>query len=123
MASHFVALCFDATDPLRLARFWAGLLCWEMADAAEDGIALLPSDDTGFKIRFLPTDKLKVGQNRNSFRSDEHVAGGPAADGGEGTSTRRPAHGHRSTRRRGPCCTRRPGGQRILRHRAGQQLP
>jgi hypothetical protein len=63
MASHFVALCFDANDPLRLARFWAGVLCWEMADAAEDGIALLPSDDTGFKIRFLPTDKLKVGQN------------------------------------------------------------
>ena len=67
MASHFVALCFDANDPLRLARFWAGLLCWEMADAAEDGIALLPSDDTGFKIRFLPTDKLKVGQNRIHF--------------------------------------------------------
>ena len=64
MASHFVALCFDANDPLRLARFWAGVLCGEMADAAEDGIALLPSDDTGFKIRFLPTDKLKVGQNR-----------------------------------------------------------
>jgi hypothetical protein len=67
MASHFVALCFDANDPLRLARFWAGVLCWEMADAAEDGIALLPSDDTGFKIRFLPTDKLKVGQNRIHF--------------------------------------------------------
>jgi hypothetical protein len=67
MASHFVALCFDANDPLRLARFWAGVLCWDMADAAEDGIALLPSDDTGFKIRFLPTDKLKVGQNRIHF--------------------------------------------------------
>ena len=67
MASHFVALCFDANYPVRLARFWAGVLCWEMADAAEDGIALLPSDDTGFKIRFLPTDKLKVGQNRIHF--------------------------------------------------------
>jgi hypothetical protein len=67
MASHFVALCFDANDPLRLARFWAGVLCGEMTDAAEDGIALLPSDDTGFKIRFLPTDKLKVGQNRIHF--------------------------------------------------------
>jgi hypothetical protein len=67
MASHFVALCFDANDPLRLARFWAGVLCGEMTDAAEDGIALLPSDDTGFKIRFLPTDKLKVGRNRIHF--------------------------------------------------------
>ena len=67
MASHLVALCFDAIDPLRLARFWAGVLGWEIANATEDGIALLPSDDTGFKIRFLPTEKLKVGQNRIHF--------------------------------------------------------
>ena len=32
MTSHLVALCFDANDPLRLARFWAGVLGWEMAD-------------------------------------------------------------------------------------------
>jgi Glyoxalase-like domain len=49
MTCHLLALCFDANDPLRLARFWAGVLGWEMADDPQDGIALLPSDDTGFR--------------------------------------------------------------------------
>ena len=53
MTCHLFALCFDANDPLRLARFWAGVLGWTMADDAHNGVALLPSDDTGFRIRFL----------------------------------------------------------------------
>ena len=64
MPSHLVALCFDANDPRRLARFWAAVLGWEMADDPDDGIGLLPSDDTGFRIRFLPTLDPKVGQNQ-----------------------------------------------------------
>ena len=67
MTCHLVALCFDANDPLRLARFWAGVLGWEMADNPQDGIALLPSDDTGFRIRFLPTQEQKAGQNQMHF--------------------------------------------------------
>jgi predicted enzyme related to lactoylglutathione lyase len=67
MPCRLVALSFDANDPLRLARFWAGLLGWEMADESHDGIALLPSDDTGFRIRFLPTQEQKAGQNRMHF--------------------------------------------------------
>jgi predicted enzyme related to lactoylglutathione lyase len=69
MTSHLHALCFDANDPLRLARFWAGVLGWEVADDSDDGIgiALLPSDDTGFRIRFLPTQEQKAGQNRMHF--------------------------------------------------------
>ena len=67
MTSHLLALCFDANDPLRLARFWAGVLGWEMADDPHDGIALLPSDDTGFRIRFLPTQEQKAGQNQMHF--------------------------------------------------------
>jgi hypothetical protein len=31
MTCHLEALCVDAIDPLRLARFWAGVLGWEMA--------------------------------------------------------------------------------------------
>ena len=62
MTSDLFALCFDANDPLRLAPFWAGVLGWEMADDSDDGIALLPSDDTGFRIRFLSTQEQKVGQ-------------------------------------------------------------
>ena len=55
MTCHLFALCFDANDPPRLARFWAGVLGWEMAGDPRDGIALLPSDDTGFRIRFVPS--------------------------------------------------------------------
>ena len=55
MTCHLFALCFDANDPPRLARFWAGVLGWEMAGDPRDGIALLPGDDTGFRIRFVPS--------------------------------------------------------------------
>jgi hypothetical protein len=60
------ALCWDATDPLRLARFWGGILGRELADDADKhaGVALLPSDDTSFRIRFQPTQEPRVGRNQ-----------------------------------------------------------
>ncbi|HST83773.1 MAG TPA: VOC family protein [Kineosporiaceae bacterium] len=64
MTSQLMALCVDAHDPLGLARFCSGVLGWEMLEDAEDEIALLPADDTGFRIRFLPTQEQKRGQNR-----------------------------------------------------------
>ena len=67
MTSHLHALCFDANDPTRLARFWSGVLGWEMADDPDAGIVLLPSDDTGFRIRFLPTQDRKAGPNQMHF--------------------------------------------------------
>ena len=67
MTSRLVALCIDANHPLRLARFWSGLLGWEMAGDLEGGIALLPPDDTGFLIRFPPTQRQKAGQNQMHF--------------------------------------------------------
>ncbi|MEP7035520.1 MAG: VOC family protein [Dermatophilaceae bacterium] len=63
MTCHLVALCFDANDPLRLARFWAGVLGWQLAEDRREGIAILPSDDTGFQIRFLQTSERKSCQN------------------------------------------------------------
>ena len=63
MTLQLHALCWDANDPLRLARFWGGILGRELADDA-DGVALLPNDDTGFRIRFQPTQEPKVGQNQ-----------------------------------------------------------
>ncbi|MFI6505451.1 VOC family protein [Nonomuraea typhae] len=67
MTSQLVALSFDANDPPRLARFWAGLLGWEMADDPGEGITLLPGDDTGFRLRFVPSQEEKTGQNQIHF--------------------------------------------------------
>jgi catechol 2,3-dioxygenase-like lactoylglutathione lyase family enzyme len=61
MAASLVALCWDAIDPPVLARFWAGVLGCKVAD---DGVTLLPDDDTGFGIRFLPTEEPKTGPNQ-----------------------------------------------------------
>jgi catechol 2,3-dioxygenase-like lactoylglutathione lyase family enzyme len=67
MASNLVALCFDALDPAGLARFWSGVLGWEVADDPQDGVTLLPADDTGFRLRFVPTDEPKAGPNQMHF--------------------------------------------------------
>src|SRR5450631_4079817 len=42
MTSRLVALCFDARDPLRLARFWAAALGWEVDGESHDEIGLVP---------------------------------------------------------------------------------
>ncbi|MEU4776406.1 VOC family protein [Micromonospora sp. NPDC023633] len=67
MTCQLFALSFDASEPLSLARFWSGVLGWDLADEPHDGVTLLPSDDTGFRLRFLPTRSRKVGQNRMHF--------------------------------------------------------
>jgi len=65
MASDLIALTVDATDPADLARFWAGVLGWEPASA--EPTSLVPSDDTGFRIRFRPTARPKTIANRIHF--------------------------------------------------------
>jgi predicted enzyme related to lactoylglutathione lyase len=67
MTSQLDALCFDADDAPRLARFWAGFLGWETEDDVHDGIALRPTDDTGFRLRFVPSQEQKAGQNQIHF--------------------------------------------------------
>lgn len=64
MTARLVALCFDANDPLGLARFWAGALRWEIDGETGDEIGLVPSDDTSFGIVFRPVSESKVGRNR-----------------------------------------------------------
>ncbi|MEU8431528.1 VOC family protein [Streptomyces sp. NPDC029216] len=67
MTSQLFAICFNATRPSDLARFWSGLLGWELADGADDGLAILPPDAAGFRIRFLPGQEPKTGPNQAHF--------------------------------------------------------
>lgn len=67
MTCQVFALCFEATEPRRLARFWSGVLGWESVDDAEDGSTLLPDADAGFRLRFVESHEPKVHQNRAHF--------------------------------------------------------
>ena len=67
MTCRIVSLCFDANDPHALAHFWAGVLERELIDDALGGVVLRPDDDTGFDIRFLPTQQPKLGSNQMHF--------------------------------------------------------
>ncbi|MFJ9742898.1 VOC family protein [Streptomyces sp. NPDC101166] len=67
MTSQLFAICFNATRPSDLARFWSGVLGWELADGPDDDIAILPPDPAGFRVLFLPSQEPKTGQNRAHF--------------------------------------------------------
>jgi len=64
MTSRLVALCFDAHDPLPLARFWSEALRWEINDENGDEIELVPTDSTRLRVIFLRVPDKKVGRNR-----------------------------------------------------------
>ncbi len=64
MTSRLIALTFDANDPLRLARFWAEALHWEVDDETEAEIVLVPTDGTRFRIEFAAVPEPKAGKNR-----------------------------------------------------------
>jgi hypothetical protein len=61
MTCHLFAVSFDAGEPLRLARFWAGLLGREVVEDA-GGALLLPGEDTQLGLRFVPSRAQEVGQ-------------------------------------------------------------
>ena len=67
MVCRLVALSWDALDPLRLAQFWGTLLDWPVTVLDNGAVGLWPADDTGFVIRFAPTDRAKTGKNRVHF--------------------------------------------------------
>jgi predicted enzyme related to lactoylglutathione lyase len=64
MTTNLVALCIDANDPLRIARFWSGVLDRRLVDEAPEGYGLVPNDDTGFAIECFPTGAPKLGPNQ-----------------------------------------------------------
>jgi Glyoxalase-like domain len=67
LTCQLLALCVDANDPLGLAGFWGGVLGEDTAVDSQGGIALLPSHNTGFRIRFLLTLDHKAGPNQMHF--------------------------------------------------------
>ncbi len=64
MTLRLQALSCAALDPQRLAEFWAGVLGWEPDAEPGDDRSVLPSDDTGFRLRFLPTREPKTRKNQ-----------------------------------------------------------
>src|SRR3954451_14227147 len=67
MTCDLLAVTFGANDPSGLARFWGGLLGWERTDDRDGVAALLPNDDTGFRLRFVANQAPKTGKNRMHF--------------------------------------------------------
>ena len=64
MSTRLTTLCFDANDPLRLARFWAAALSWKVLDATGEEVSVMPTDGTPFPLLFLPVREPKVGKSR-----------------------------------------------------------
>ncbi len=65
MTAQLVALCFDANDPRRLARFWAEALRWDVAADTGEVVSLAPTDGTRFTIDFAAVPEPKAArQNR-----------------------------------------------------------
>ena len=108
MTSRLVALCFGANDPLRLARFWAEALHWEVGDEADDEIGLVPTDGTRFRIVFSAIPEQKAGKNRihldltSTSIDDQRETVERLVELGGSPHRRRPGPGRRSRRARRP---------------------
>jgi Glyoxalase-like domain len=63
MATRLDSLCFDANDPGRLARFWAGALGWRIGEEADDEIVVVPTDSTSFDLVFGRVPEPKTAKN------------------------------------------------------------
>ena len=78
VACDFYALSIDAIRPAEAARFWSGLLGWQPSPSPsldpDGGIVLLPTDNTGLRLRFLPTQEPKTGANRIHFHLTSNLA-------------------------------------------------
>jgi hypothetical protein len=62
MTSRLIAVSFDASQPLRVAQFWAALLGREAVQ--ETGGVLLPGGATQLGLRFAAGDAKRAGLNR-----------------------------------------------------------
>jgi predicted enzyme related to lactoylglutathione lyase len=62
--ARLLALSVDANDPVGLADFWGAVLGWERLDRRDAVVTLVPSDDTGFLLRFPATDEPNAGPHQ-----------------------------------------------------------
>ncbi|MBD0734975.1 VOC family protein [Streptomyces sp. CBMA29] len=67
MSSQLFAICFHATRPTELARFWSGVLGWELASGPQILPPTVDGATGGFRIRFLPSQEPKTRQNQAHF--------------------------------------------------------
>lgn len=58
MTSRLVALCLDAVDPRRIARFWAGLLGRHQREYA-DGVRVAGDDAVDLRVRRRPSGSVR----------------------------------------------------------------
>jgi catechol 2,3-dioxygenase-like lactoylglutathione lyase family enzyme len=66
MTAQLNGVIFHAHDPLRVARFWAGLLGRMLVDD-QGGFYAPPVEDPGFNLGFYPSEDLKRSQNQIHF--------------------------------------------------------
>jgi len=69
MPTRLVHVVADASDPGRLARFWAGLLGWHIADETAEEVDVWPAGYTypepvAVPLVFVPVPEPKTGKNR-----------------------------------------------------------
>ena len=69
MSTRLVHLVVDATDPARLARFWAGALGWDIADETAEEVDVWPAgfsypDPSALPLVFVPVPEPTTGKNR-----------------------------------------------------------
>jgi catechol 2,3-dioxygenase-like lactoylglutathione lyase family enzyme len=70
MASRLVNLCFSANDPMRLARFWAEALGWQVGEEEDGALEVLPTDGTRFDLEFVPVPANETKQEKNRIHLD-----------------------------------------------------
>lgn len=64
MTSRLISVTFDAKDSIRLARFWAEALRWDIEVSEAGAIELVAGDDASFRLVFRSAPGEKAGQNR-----------------------------------------------------------
>jgi Glyoxalase-like domain len=89
--------------------FWADLLDWHLAEDSDGATALLASDDTGFRIRFVPSQDPKVSQNQMHFDLTSTSIEDQRRTVAKALGLGAPAPRHRATARRRSRGARRPG--------------